>query len=133
PYRGPGRKDAYYAGELDRVRRGRRGRPLLLGDTNTGLPGIDEEAPAFGPKEAACLETLGRPGWLDAFRLLRGPARAYTWYSPNKGNGFRIDQAFLNQELVPRLRDVRYDWGSRARPRGATPSDHAALLLDLRG
>ncbi len=133
PNRVTGRKDAFYAGVLGLLRRWRRGPALLLGDTNSGLPGIDEEAPAFGPREAAWLETLGRLGWLDAFRLVRGPARAYTWYSPNKGNGFRIDQAFVNRELVSRLRDVRYDWGSRARPRAATLSDHAALLLDLRG
>jgi len=87
----------------------------------------------FGPKEEAWLDALERLGWRDAFRLVRGRARAYTWYSPNRGNGFRIDQAFVNHELQPRLRGVRYDWGRRARPRAATPSDHAALLLDLRG
>ena len=96
-------------------------------------PGIDEETPVFGPKEEAWLDALERLGWRDAFRLVRGRARAYTWYSPNRGNGFRIDQAFVNHELQPRLRGVRYDWGRRARPRAATPSDHAALLLDLRG
>jgi exonuclease III len=133
PNRVTGRKDVFYAGVLGVLRRWRRGPALLLGDTNSGLPGIDEEAPAFGPKEAAWLETLARLGWLDAFRLLRGPRRAYTWYSPNKGNGFRIDQAFVNHELAPRLRDVRYDWGRRARARTATLSDHAALLLDLHG
>ena len=73
PNRVTGRKDAFYAGVLGLLRRWRRGPALLLGDTNSGLPGIDEEAPAFGPREAAWLETLGRLGWLDAFRLLRGP------------------------------------------------------------
>jgi exonuclease III len=133
PNRATGRKDVFYAAVLRSLDRWRRGPAVLLGDTNSGRPGIDEETPVFGPKEAAWLETLERSGWRDAFRLLRGRARAYTWYSPNKGNGFRIDQAFVNHELQPRLRDVRYDWGRRARPRTNTLSDHAALVLDLHG
>lgn len=131
PNRVSGRKDVFYAAVLATLHRWRRGPALLLGDTNSGRPGIDEEAPAFGPREAAWLDTLERLGWLDAFRLVRGRARAYTWYSPNKGNGFRIDQAFVNHELRPRLRDVRHAWGRRARARAL--SDHAALLLDLDG
>ena len=131
PNRASGRKDVFHAAVLTVVRRWRRGPALVLGDTNSGRPGIDEETRVFGPKEEAWLEALERSGWLDAFRLLRGAARAYTWYSPNKGNGFRIDQAFLNHELRPRLRDVRHDWGRRARPPAKTPSDYAALLLDL--
>jgi exonuclease III len=133
PNRVSGRKDAFYADMLGLLGRWRRGPLLLLGDTNSGRPGIDEEAPAFGPKEAAWLDALERLGWRDAFRLRQGRARAYTWYSPNRGNGFRIDQAFVDHELRRRLRSVRYDWGRSARPPGTTPSDHAALLLDLRG
>src|SRR5213594_703395 len=133
PNRVSGRKDVFYAELLAWLGRWRRGPLLMLGDTNSGRPGIDEETPVFGPKEEAWLDALERLGWRDAFRLVRGRARAYTWYSPNRGNGFRIDQAFVNHELQPRLRGVRYDWGRRARPRAATPSDHAALLLDLRG
>ena len=133
PNRVSGRKDLFYAELLAWLGRWRRGPLLMLGDTNSGRPGIDEETPVFGPKEEAWLDALERLGWRDAFRLVRGRARAYTWYSSNRGNGFRIDQAFVNHELQPRLRGVRYDWGRRARPRAATPSDHAALLLDLRG
>ena len=132
PNRATGRKDMFYAAVIALLDRWRRGPALLVGDTNSGRPGIDEETPVFGRKEEAWLETLERLGWLDAFRLLRGQARAYTWYSPNKGNGFRIDQAFVNRELRPHLRDVRYEWGRRARRQMTALSDHAALLLDLR-
>ena len=132
PNRMSGRKDIFYAAVLTALGRWRRGPLLLLGDTNSGRPDIDEETRVFGPKEEAWLDALERLGWLDAFRLLRGQARAYTWYSPNQGNGFRIDQAFVDSELRPRLRDIRYAWGRRARPQKNTPSDHAALLLDLR-
>src|SRR5438105_1288520 len=75
--------------------------------------------------------SLEQSGWLDAFRLLRGTARAYTWYSPNGGNGFRLDQAFVNDQLRHRLRDVRYDWGRPVGRPSRRLSDHAALLVDL--
>ena len=132
PNRASGRKDVFYADILTLLGRWRRGPLLLLGDTNSGRRRIDEETPVFGPKEEAWLDALEHLGWLDAFRLARGRARAYTWYSPNRGNGFRLDQAFVNHALRPRLRDVRYDWGRPAGSRLNGLSDHAALLLDLR-
>ena len=131
PNRVTGRKWVFYEAVLASLERWRRGPALLVGDTNSGRPGIDEESAVFGPQEDAWLATLERRGWLDAFRLVRGQARAYTWYSPNKRNGFRIDHAFVNPALRPRLQDVRYDWGGRARTRIDAPSDHAALVLDL--
>ena len=63
-----------------------------------------------------------------------GLERAYTWYSPNGGNGFRIDQAFANRALQPRLRSAWHEWGAvlrGRRPRRDALSDHAALLVDL--
>jgi len=71
--------------------------------------------------------------WADAFRLLRGEERAYTWYSPNGGNGFRIDQAFVNRAPRPRLSAARHEWGRAPGRRGRRDalSDHAALLLDF--
>jgi exonuclease III len=112
------------------------GPALLIGDTNSGLPGVDE-APTcrvgFNAREGGWIEGLARAGWNDGFRHLRGEERIYTWYSPNAGNGFRLDQAFLNAALLPALGAVRYEWG-RMRP-GRRPSfalsDHAALLLDF--
>lgn len=133
PNRATGRKDLFCASVLASLNRWRRGPALLLGDTNSGRCGIDEETPVFGRREEAWLDALERWGWLDAFRLVRGRARAYTWYSPNGRNGFRIDQAFVNHELRSLLRDVRYVWGRGARPPANPPSDHAALLLDLHG
>jgi exodeoxyribonuclease III len=131
PNRVTGRKDLFYAAVLGLLSRWRRGPTMVLGDTNSGRPGIDEETSVFGPREDAWLSGLERCGWLDAFRLLRGTSRAYTWYSPNGGNGFRLDQAFVNDQLRPRLRDVRYDWGRRVGSPGRRISDHAALLVDL--
>lgn len=132
PNRVTGRKDAFFAEVLAAIRRWRRGPALLLGDTNTGRPDLDEEVPVFGPREVAWLDAIDKLGWADGFRALHGPARAYTWYSPNGRNGFRLDQAFLNRELQPRLKGVAYDWGVRRRVgSGLALSDHAALVLDL--
>ena len=106
---------------------------LLVGDTNSGRIGLDEQVPAFNRIEDGWMRELDEAGWTDAYRHLRGAARAYTWYSPNGGNGFRIDQAFLNRALQPRLRRFRYDWGRRSRLTGRPASDHAAMVLDLAG
>lgn len=134
PNRVTGRKQPFLDAVLAVARRWQRGPALMVGDTNSGRPGIDEESPAFDAREGAWMEGLEHAGWRDAFRHLRGSARAYTWYSPNRGNGFRIDQAFVNPELLSSLAGARHAWGGPgpARARAGSPSDHAALLLDLR-
>ena len=132
PNRVTGRKYPFLDAVLTCARRWRRGPALLLGDTNSGRRGIDEESPAFSVREEGWIDGLAACGWLDAFRHLRADARAYTWYSPNGRNGFRIDQAFVNAPLLARLKEAAYVWGGpwRGRRRDAV-SDHAALLLDL--
>jgi len=128
PNRVSGRKYPYLDAVLRVARRAWPGPALFLGDTNSGRMGIDEQVPAFNRIEDDWMRALDEAGWADAFRHLRGRSRAYTWYSPNGRNGFRIDQAFLNPALRPRLRSFRYDWGSRG---GRPISDHAAMVLDL--
>lgn len=136
PNRATGRKWPF----LDGVRRlaagWRDGPAVLLGDTNSGRPGLDEARgvrAGFNAREGGWIEALEDAGWQDAFRHLRGDERAYTWYSPNRGNGFRLDQAFVNAALLPDLSGARYAWGRRrpGRRPDAALSDHAALLLDL--
>ncbi len=132
PNRAGGRKYPFLDAVLACARRWRLGPALLVGDTNSGRRGIDEEVPAFNAREEAWIDALAGGGWLDAFRHLRADARAYTWYSPNGRNGFRIDQAFVNAGLLARLEDAAYVWGGALRHgRRDTLSDHAALLIDL--
>jgi exonuclease III len=134
PNRVTGRKFPFLDAVLGLALTWRRGPALLVGDTNSGLIDLDEEVPAFIVEEDGWIRGLEAAGWVDAFRHLRGEERGYTWYSPNGGNGFRIDQAFVNRHLLPGLRDVRHAWGrTRARRGRAAVSDHAALLLDLDG
>src|SRR6266478_6345531 len=68
PNRVTGRKDLFYAAVLAVLNRWRRGPTVLLGDTNSGRPGIDEETAVFGPREDAWLSGLEQSGWHDAFR-----------------------------------------------------------------
>lgn len=128
-----GRQPTYREAILRLAQNWRGGACLIVGDTNSGLPDIDEENPIFGPAEVKWFGALAACGWEDAFRVLRGDERAYTWYSPNAGNGFRLDQAFANGDVLPYVKDVEYIWGrvpGRESRREAL-SDHAALLIDL--
>jgi exonuclease III len=132
PNRVSGMKEAFLEALLRFARRWRGGPALLIGDTNSGWIGIDEQAPAFNAIEDGWMTAMERAGWRDAYRHLHGESRAYTWYSPNGRNGFRLDEAFVSRALLPRLIEARYRWG---RPRDGGPreslSDHAALIVDL--
>ena len=133
PNRVSGRKYPFHTSVLNAIGSWRRGPALLVGDTNSGRIGVDEEVPCFGKLEDGWLCALEDASWRDAFRHLHGDQREYTWYSPNGRNGFRLDQAFVNRHLLPRLIAARYEWASSAdrQERRDTVSDHAALLVDL--
>ena len=75
---------------------------------------------------------MNRLKWKDAFRLLHGEARDFTWYSPNGRNGFRLDQAFLHPALHERLTNFDYVWGGNTQYRREDLSDHAAIILDMK-
>ena len=136
PNRSTGRKFPFLDAVLGVAHTWRRGPALLVGDTNSGLIDLDEEVPAFNVEEDGWVRGLEAAGWADGFRLLKGGERGYTWYSPNGGNGFRIDQAFVNRALRPRLIEARHEWGTvpgqrTRRAHRHALSDHAALLIDL--
>jgi exonuclease III len=132
PNRVSGRKYPFLDAVLTCAQRWRLGPALLVGDTNSGRRGLDEQVPVFSAREEGWIDGLGGCGWLDAFRHLRADVRAYTWYSPNGRNGFRIDQAFVNAALLAHLKDAAYVWGGAGhRRRRDAVSDHAALIVDL--
>ena len=109
-----------------------RGPPgILVGDTNSGRIGIDEESVAFSVCEDQWLSNLDALGWRDAFRSRYPKRREFTWYSPNGNNGFRLDQAFLHPQLIKRLMRVSHIWGSDGSLRRDALSDHAAIIVDV--
>jgi len=134
PNRSTGLKYPYFDAVVDFVKRWRGGPALLVGDTNSGLIGVDEQAPAFNAREDGWVHALGSAGWTDAYRHRHGDIVGYTWYSPNGGNGFRLDEAFINRALLPRLLEIRHAWGvldgGVESPRHVL-SDHAAVLVTL--
>lgn len=134
PNRSSGLKYPYFDAVLDLATRWRYGPALLVGDTNSGLIGVDEQSPAFNAREDGWVRALGAAGWTDAYRHRHGDLEGYTWYSPNRGNGFRLDEAFINRTLLPRLLDIRHAWGvvdgAVEAPRHVL-SDHAAVLVTL--
>jgi len=132
PNRVSGRKGAFLDDLLAMAQAWRRGPALIVGDTNTGRIGIDEESPAFDRFEDDWMVAMQKARWRDAFRHIHGVELAYTWYSPNKGNGFRLDEGFVNGRLIKRLAEARHVWGEvDGNSRRDALSDHAALILDF--
>lgn len=119
-------------GVVDVARRWRSKRAIIVGDTNSGRPHLDEESRVFGDRYDRWFDDLESLKWHDGFRALHGDKREFTWYSPQKDNGFRLDQAFVSRSLKEQLVSVRHLWitktGSRRRD---VVSDHAALVVDL--
>ncbi len=97
---------------------------LFIGDWNTGRHFIDEAgATFFGAPE---FESMTTDGWTDAWRSLHEDSREFSWFS-NRGNGFRLDHAFLSRGMQGTLRGAAFSQAERSP--GIT--DHAALILDL--
>lgn len=118
-------KVAFWRERFLPLARSRRATPyLFVGDWNTGCHYVDEAGATFyGAPEFASMTTTG---WTDAWRSLPQHEREYSWFS-NRGNGFRLDHAFLSPALEPTLREAAFSQVER------TPgiTDHAALVIDL--
>ncbi len=98
----------------------------MLGDWNTGDVPLDKAeagSPFTCTKEYRHMQDLG---FEEAWRALNGDQREFTWTS-NRGNGFRIDHAFLSPLARRRLVTARYSHDERM----AKISDHSVLIVDL--
>jgi exodeoxyribonuclease-3 len=97
---------------------------LFVGDWNTGCHYVDETgATFFGALEFASMTSAG---WTDAWRSLHPDGREYSWFS-NRGNGFRLDHAFLSPSLALALHGAAFSQLERT----SAITDHAALVIDL--
>jgi exonuclease III len=97
---------------------------LLMGDFNTGKNYTDQKGDSFWYTDQ--LIQLERSGFCDAFRLLQGDVKEYSWFSHQK-NGFRYDHAWVSHHLISRVRDCYYSKVEREKKQ----SDHALMLLKL--
>ena len=128
-----GRKTAFFDAVLSIAARWNPGPAIIAGDTNSTIRALDEQNPNPSFPEEHFLAEFAALGWSDVFRTLHGCRRVYSWYSPNAGNGFRLDQTLANAAMLPRILGVSYRWGRRrgAKERRDALSDHQAMVVDI--
>lgn len=113
---------------------------LLIGDLNTGLHGIDEKGSTL--RCAEDMAALRKAGWVDVWHNLHpGERPPPTWWEPSKGNGFRLDHAFLSPsspaaieiDYPSHIDGVPTTRGGSPKAVGETPplSDHVPVVVDL--
>lgn len=103
---------------------------VLIGDFNTGRPGVDG-----GPGGFTCGELLGTLwtlGYRDAWRERNPEGRESTWAGSGPGSwgwgaGLRIDAAYVSPTVLGRVSGVRHSHAERE----CGVSDHSAVVLDL--
>lgn len=90
---------------------------VIMGDLNTAHRPVDlknpeanEDRSGFLPVERAWIDRLIASGYRDTFRLFNQEPGQYTWWTyrfraREKNIGWRIDYFFVNEALVPRVRE----------------------------
>ena len=101
-------------------------RALAIGDFNTCRPYVDEAGAIDATSHY--LDAIEQIGFRDLWRHRHPDRREYSWFS-TRNNGFRIDHAFLSQELAACAGTVHYSHKERV----AGLSDHTPLILELAG
>jgi exonuclease III len=117
-------KVPYWEAVVARLSAKMDGHALAIGDFNTCRAYVDE--PGAIDKCAYFMDRVAEIGFCDLWRQRYPDGREFSWYS-HRGNGFRIDHAFLSPSLARRAGPVRYSHEERL----AGLSDHSALLLEL--
>jgi exodeoxyribonuclease-3 len=102
------------------------GHALAIGDFNTCRAYVDE--PGAIDRCAFFMDRVAELGFCDLWRQRYPEGREFSWYS-HRGNGFRIDHAFLSPSLARRAGPIRYSHDERL----SGLSDHSPLILDLPG
>jgi exonuclease III len=118
------RKVPYWQTLVDACATRAMGDALAIGDFNTCRAYVDE--PGAIDATARFMDSMDTIGFRDLWRHRYPDGREFSWYS-HRGNGFRIDHAFLSPSLARRAGTVRYSHQERL----AGLSDHSVLLLDL--
>jgi exodeoxyribonuclease III len=101
------------------------GHALAVGDFNTRRPYLDEAGAI--DRTAHYMDKMAEIGFCDLWRRRNPELREYSWFS-TRGNGFRIDHAFLSDALAAHTGPIRYSHDERL----AGLSDHSPLILELR-
>ncbi len=109
---------------------------IICGDYNIAHKEIDVFDPrscsritGFFPEERAWFDqVIDRVGWVDAFRVVNGERRQFSWWSNWKGAyernlGWRIDYQLVTPDLAPAVRRASIYREERF-------SDHAPVTID---
>ena len=99
-------------------------RALAIGDFNICRAYLDE-AGAIDPT-AHYMDAIEQIGFRDLWRHRYPERREYSWFS-TRSNGFRIEHAFLSQDLATAAVTIHYSHEERV----ARISDHSPLILEL--
>ncbi len=118
------RKVPYWEALIAALAAAADGPALAIGDFNTCRAYVDE--PGAIDATAHYMDKAEAIGFCDLWRRRYPEGREFSWYS-TRGNGFRIDHAFVSPALAARARVVRYSHQERL----AGLSDHAPLILDV--
>src|SRR5260370_16179545 len=97
---------------------------LAVGDFNTCHPYLDEAGAT--DRTAHYMDRMAKIGFCDLWRRRNPELREFSWFS-TRGNGFRIDHAFLSNALAARTGTIHYSHAERL----AGISDHSPLILEL--
>ncbi len=95
---------------------------ILIGDLNTGKNYLDQRGDSFWYTDK--LMMLEQMGFRDAFRHVNGEIKEYSWFS-HHGNGFRYDQCYVSEGLLPNTDKCEYSHHERENQ----ISDHSAMIL----
>ena len=99
-------------------------RALAIGDFNTCRAYLDKAGAIDAT--AHYMDAIEQIGFRDLWRHRYPDRREYSWFS-TRSNGFRIDHAFLSQELAGCAGAVYYSHTERT----AGLSDHSPLIVEL--
>ena len=124
----------------ERVRAIGPGPLIVAGDINIAPGDLDVYDPRMyvgtthtSLQERHRLARILDAGMVDAYRHLHPDEQQFTWWDYraghfHKGLGMRIDLVMVSNDLAPRLTFCGIDRDFR---KGAKPSDHAPLLIEL--
>ncbi len=118
---------------------------VVVGDFNVCPSPLDtwNEAAFHGQifhtdAERSAIAALHATGLVDAWRLVHPDEPGFSWWdyrdgALHRGHGLRIDFVLLGEALRGRVERAEVDRDYRKKREGRTPSDHAPVIVDLRG
>jgi len=97
---------------------------IIVGDLNIGINKVDQKGTSFWYQDE--LQSLFDSGIKDAFRIIQGDVKEYSWYS-HKGNGYRYDHTYVQDVLEDIVKDCYYLHSYREQKY----ADHSPMILEI--